>query len=479
MQKNNASKALRIGVIYTGKLLEEQLFRTAADVTVGKTHKNGVILPEGEKPLPKSYKLFVYDNKTSKHYLRFTPGVMKGKVSVEKKPTNLEELVGRREALKQKNEVLWPLEMGTTGNVTIGDSMLLFQIVKAPPAIAKPRLPSSMRGGWVRSIDWPFVTLYLVLLISEAILIGLAASAAELNPKAINADELLKDKFIQQALNIKPPEEEPQEEEATGEGEEEGGAAKAEDNSQAKQDTGPKEPTNERDRQIQKATAKLNDAAQRAEKLLALAMGDKSSVAFSAIVNSTASGSANLVIDVAADDGSASGLSAANLKNVTKIESGVGKDAGRRVNVAAIGGDVRQMGSTGTAQGGKLGDVSAGKAPRKKATIKMAAVESQGGTGYLSTDVIMKAIKQQAVPKVRKCYDVLLAQEDISGTIMVLITIDPNGSVGQVKIDTDKTTISNAMLRNCVQLAVKRMELGAKPEGGSITFGYPFFLTAN
>ena len=474
MKQKKASKALRVGVIYSGRLLEEKLFRKPETISVGSTHRNGIILPIGDKPIPKKFNLFVFDAKEGRYYLRFIPGAVKGSITLNKKVIKLEELARSKEAKKSKNEILYPLSGEVRGKISMGETLILFLFVAAPPPLAAPRLPSSMRGGWVRSIDWPFVALFMVVLVLQSLLIGFSAREAELRPAAPASQEELK-RFVDDLLMREPePEPEPEEVQADGPG-----IAQKEDKGAGKKSD--KRPKTKEQRKAAAKEAAVNKAAaasKRAQDILKIAMGKKSDATLKAIMMASDSGSASdLVMDVAADDGGDSGLSAQMLNDIKSVKQGGNT---RRVNVDAIGGGTKKIGGDIGAKAGKGGKLTAKKTVRRKRGRIKRGTASLSGTGFLDQKTIIGGLKKQVFKKVQRCYEVLLAQAgDVKGTVTVIFVIGKNGKVKKVRIDKGRTTLKDASLQMCVKLAVKRMKFAQKPEGGEVTASYPFNFSAD
>ena len=475
MKQKKASKALRVGVIYSGRLLEEKLFRKPETISVGSSHKNGIILPIGEKPIPKKFNLFVFDPKEGRYYLRFIPGAVKGSITLNKQVIKLEELARSKEAKKSKNEILYPLPGEARGKISMGETLILFLFVAAPPPLAKPRLPSSMRGGWVRSIDWPFVTLFMIVLILESLIIGFSAREAELQTAAPTTKEDMK-RFVDNLL-MKEPEPEPEPEEMQDEGQ---GVAQKEEKGPSK-DAGEKRPKTKEERKAAAKEAAVNKAeaaSQRAQDILKIAMGKKSDATLKAIMMASDSGSASdLVMNVAADDGGDSGLSAEMLNDIKSVKQGANT---RRVNVDAIGGGTKEIGGNIDAKAGGNSKLTAKQTVRRKHGRIGKGTAQLTGSGFLDQKTIIGGLKKQVFKKVQRCYEVLLAQAgDVKGTVTVVFVIDKNGKVKKVSIDSGRTTLKDAGLQMCVKLAVKRMTFAQKPEGGEVTASYPFNFSAD
>ena len=76
-QTDPTAKILRVGVIQSGKIVEERLLRSRQAVTIGQSTKNTFVVPLGD--LPKTATLF--DVKKDSYSLHFKDG-MDGRLSL-------------------------------------------------------------------------------------------------------------------------------------------------------------------------------------------------------------------------------------------------------------------------------------------------------------------------------------------------------------------------------------------------------------
>jgi hypothetical protein len=129
------NRALRVGVILGGNLVEERLFRLSSQtpITIGQSLRCTLSVPADGVPL--EHVLFGIDQ--GRFVLRITDH-MTGRVGTGE----IGELRGNL-----------PIERGTRGKLQLGDATILFQEVAAPPIVARPQLPASVRGTLADRVD--------------------------------------------------------------------------------------------------------------------------------------------------------------------------------------------------------------------------------------------------------------------------------------------------------------------------------------
>jgi len=151
------TRAIRVGVLLGGNLVEEKVFRGSAPVTFGQSLKCGLSIP-GDG-IPAEHALFVHDE--GRVLLRATKA-MSGKVA---QGGAIETVDG---------EASIALEAGARGKLVLGDATILFQEIAAPPLVPRPTLPASIRGTLGDRIDR---RLAAIIGASVVLHLGLAAYA--------------------------------------------------------------------------------------------------------------------------------------------------------------------------------------------------------------------------------------------------------------------------------------------------------------
>lgn len=140
-------RILRIGVLLSGKIVEERLIRDRGDVTIGQSSKNTFSIPlEG---LPREWPLF--KSHEGRYALHFTKE-MDGRLSDGDRVQTL-EVARQGGAQRQADHFVLPLSEHARGKVSIGELTLLFQFVTEPPIQPKAMLPHSVRGSLADRLD--------------------------------------------------------------------------------------------------------------------------------------------------------------------------------------------------------------------------------------------------------------------------------------------------------------------------------------
>ena len=135
------TRALRIGVLQGGRLVEERVVRESGEVSFGPSARASFIVP-----LARSVTLFrVSGGRASLDVQALGDGrVALGDGRQPMTARELRELGGPR---------MMPLGDGARGRLTLGDVTVLFQCVQVAPAPARPRLPASMRTPALARLD--------------------------------------------------------------------------------------------------------------------------------------------------------------------------------------------------------------------------------------------------------------------------------------------------------------------------------------
>ena len=138
-----APRALRVGILLGGNLVEEKLFRGTVPVTFGQSLTCALSIP-GDG-IPHAHVLFVHDQ--GRVLLRVTRQ-MEGKIA-QGGTIRTELRAG------EPTDGVWTiaLEKGARGKLQLGDATILFQELAAPPIAPRPVLPASIRGTLGDRID--------------------------------------------------------------------------------------------------------------------------------------------------------------------------------------------------------------------------------------------------------------------------------------------------------------------------------------
>jgi hypothetical protein len=441
-------KVLRIGLIQGGKIIEERIVRRRETVSVGTSEKNHFIVPSGG--LPSRFEIFQLVG--GEYILNFTDE-MRGRVALPGGVQDLEKL--RTSGGARNAGTHWQVKLNdnSRGKVVIGNTTLLFQFVVPPPVQPRPQLPAAARGGFVAGIDWLF-TAFVVF--SYMIFFGFIVylESADWKVPASIAERAREADFILQEP-VPPPDPQPTEETTEEEAAEE--EAEAEAPTPTKADTSRDRPSES----SAEVTARLREEARAsAEALLIGALGEDGALA----------------------DVMRGGNITSNQADVIAQAQGVGV-------ATEQGGQLRtQSGGGGSGQGGDLGSLRAaggagattaqgeGRVVERviRGNVNFGAAEDVGGSGYFDQAEVVRMIRSRQ-SAFRRCYETSLRNNpSLAGRVAVQFTIQPQGNVSGARA-TENTT-ADAALASCVVRVISGLRWRTGPEGGPVTFGYPFIF---
>ncbi|MFW6067491.1 MAG: TonB family protein [Myxococcota bacterium] len=454
--KPTGPKVLRIGLIQGGKIVEERIIRQRETVSVGTSEKNHFIVHDSS--LPSRFELFQLVG--NDYILNFTDA-MKGRVGL---PGGVQDLDQLRQSGGARNAgTHWQIKLGdaSKGKIVIGDVTLLFQFVTPPPVMPRPQLPAAVRGGFVKSIDWLF-TAFIVF--SYMFFFGFIVFLESWD-WPIEDEMAAVPESAARLIFEEPPPPEPEEAEPTEEGEAEEEAAEeaevAEAPAEREQpaeggDEGPSEDLNT----DAEARARIaEEAASAAESMILGALGEGGALS-DVLAGGAVTGNAEDILEQAAGVGVASGESGGQLR--TRSGGGGSGEGGSLGNLAkAGGGGATKARDTGQVQERKIqGDINLGSGG------------DVGGAGQFDTSVVQRQIRAR-LRAIQRCYENELRKDpSLAGKVTVEFTIEQRGNVTGARA-AQNTTGSSAVER-CVVNTIRRFRFNPGPEGGSVTFSYPF-----
>jgi hypothetical protein len=139
---------LRIGIVLSNSLVEELLVSAGTDVTLGTHGRCTLRVPCAG--VPARWRLFRW---------------RRGRFALAIHPSMAGRVAWDREVRELTPNAPLSLALGVRGRVVLGEATVLFQLLSLP-AIARPRLPRSLRGSPLQNVDRPFA---LALVLSVAI----------------------------------------------------------------------------------------------------------------------------------------------------------------------------------------------------------------------------------------------------------------------------------------------------------------------
>ncbi len=150
---------LRLGLVCSGHLIEERLLSPRARVTIG-THPSCTLAIPAAAGLPR--RLTLFEHRRGRHEL-VASAALGGRVALGGRLLALEDLHA-----EAGTDLRLPLDAQARGKLQLGEVTLLFQLVKAPHAQPRPRLPPSVRGGLISRLDWTLLSSLLALAVLHA-----------------------------------------------------------------------------------------------------------------------------------------------------------------------------------------------------------------------------------------------------------------------------------------------------------------------
>ncbi len=454
-------KVLRIGLIQAGKIVEERIIRRRETVSVGSSEKNHFVV---QAPgMPGKFDLFQVVG--SGYVLNFTEH-MRGRVGGQGGVASLEEMRASGAARNLSNHWQLPLGDNMRGKIVMGDITLLFQFVVPPPVQPRPQLPAAATGGLAKTIDWRFTS---YLLLSFMLHFGFVVYLE-------NADWPMEEGIDTVPRSVAgmifsepppPPEDVPDlpteaEEEGEGDAEEEQQAAskgKSEGSPSEGRSAGPNAGDVATSAEARAAFAE--QAAQAAEAMLLSGLGGEESGLADVVAQGAVTGNAEDILAQAAGVGVAKGGSSGELRSRSGGGGG-SKGLGDLGSLGKSGGGGEEQSEGGAVQERQIrGDINLGSGG------------DVGGSGEFDASVVVGMIRKR-IRAIQRCYENELRRNPtLSGKVVVEFTIQTTGSVTDAKATTNST--GDAAVASCVVQTIRRFRFNdPAPEGGSVTFSYPF-----
>jgi outer membrane biosynthesis protein TonB len=452
-------KVLRIGILQSGKFVEERIIRKRDIVTIGQSEKNTFVVVS--TMIPSRFEMF--ENRGGSYTLQFTED-MSGRLSYEGEVKDLEELIKTGAATRRGKVYRLPLDEQARGKVTVGDSTILFQFVAPPPIQPRPQLPAAARAGVFRNFEWFITTAWIVsFLLHTGALVFLETHDwphvskwqrfMELQ-ELISANDATFEKKKKKSV-----------EDADGEKVEEEAEEEAETKPEKKVKTSTKEKKSSEQVERERAERRALVAERLAQSGINKIIGSLGGSGEGAIMDVLSQG------DVGADQDEL-------LKQVQGVDVATG-DAnrlrgpagGKGSGEAADIGQVRMKGGDA-----EVKTAGAGSERKIRGQVKRKNAAAVDGTGALSPQEVNKVIGRK-MGAIKGCYERALRRDpNLQGKLVIRFTIAGSGSV------TAARTVENALtpeVGDCIEQAFKRFRF-PQPDGGSLTMESPFmFMPSN
>lgn len=452
--KHAGPKVLRIGLFRDKKIVEERIVRRRETVSVGTAAKNHLIIKSGTLPAKLETRFELFQLVGDDYILNFTKE-MSGKVAL---PGGVQKLEHLRETGAARNAgTHFQIKLADTsrGNIRMGDFTVFFEFVSAPPITPKPQLPAAVQRGLIKNIDWTFTTWVIFsYMLFFGFIIYMENADWEVDRGVQEVPEALARLVFEAPIEPPTVEEEPEEGEGEEEKKEEAKAPDKKPTQEAEPPPGAGEPA---------ATAEgrariAQEAAAQAEAMLLGALGEGGGALGDVLAGGAVTGNAADVLAQASGVGVATKSDAGTLR--TRSGGGSGQQAG--------------LGSLKKSKG-------AGKAANEGQAVKEREVRGNvgvrgggdvGGSGEFDAATVQRQIKQR-LKSITRCYEAELRKNpSLAGKVTVTFTIQERGNVTDAR--ASENTTGSPGVADCVTRTISRFRFNPGPDGGSVTFRYPF-----
>jgi hypothetical protein len=432
-------KVLRIGLVASGRIVEERIVKQRTSVTIGPSEKSMFVIQAPS--IPPNFKLFELIG--ADYYLNFLDG-MTGRVALQTGITDLGALKGQ--ARRAGNAYQVKLTEDARGKVVVGETTFLFQFVAPPPVQPRPQLPLAVKGGVGSQIDWNLTTIAAFSLLLH---FGLVFSfyTSSLFPWAdplYTGDDDSVVALLQHQQDIAPP---PPVETAEPE-------PTATATSTADEKTPEKKPAQQQSNQGQSQQKPGQQDPTKAAQLTQQAEDAKI-----AIMAALGGGPASK--DVLKDDNGAP----VNMNGLKDGSGGVSNANNNGLNLTPSGG-----GPLGTKGGGNLQDIKGGPAGGGGGDVAgpttRPVVGNVSGGGVSASVPVQNAdavIRSGLHPRARACYNAGLKEDpNQQGRVVVTIVVGPSGDV----TSASAAQCSGLSPKTCACIAGGARNLKFQPPGG-------------
>lgn len=443
MSVQTGPKVLRIGLVQSGRVVEERIIKQRTTVTVGSNERAVFVIPS--QAVPPMFKLFELVG--NDYHLNFLDG-MTGRVALASGITDLAALKGQ--AKKVGGAYQMKLTEEARGKVVVGETTFLFQFVAPPPVQPRPQLPLAVKGGIAAQIDW---TLTIIAAFSFLLHFGIVGVMYSDWMDPVVGDDFNVAGLVDMMKNIPPP---PVTE------------TPVETNTAATSTAATAAPT--------KATASGGGgkATGGGQSKAAGSVGDKQAAALAAQAD------AMQMQMLAALGGGSAVQGALNRSDIPPVDLSGAAASG--AGVAHGTGDLKVGGGGGAVQGGGkgggLGSLGGGTKGSGDGTAgQERKVEGPKGDAQLgsSTATVPVSDADRVIAgmraRFRQCYQTgLNSDPSMSGKVVITAKVGPNGEVSSADVSSNSGLSQG--VASCIANVVKRGQFNA-PGGGGSTLNIP------
>ena len=437
------NKALRIGVIRGGKVVEETLVRGRQPVTVGDSARNTVAVPAAG--LPESVTVFAPQGE--QWTLAFDDDT-EGRVQGPGGTADFGALKSRGLARRQGGRWVIPVGEDQHGRMALGEVTLLWRFVVPPPEAPRPVLPEAARRNRFRTLDRLFVT---VLALSLTAHVSAYVALTRVPARQEATLEEIPDRFARLLIPERKPEPpRPREERATQPAAEPKVEERKEEPRKAEEDPA-------RAAELRAARAARVAKAVQSKGILRVlgSLGPGSGGAVAEVL-----GPGTGFGDVASALSGAGGVALA-----TDPGAAGGRRGGGQGGAASIG-DLATGGGGPVGYGARSEARVSGSVAAEEAEIDSSDVD-QGKLG---------AFVRARIGLIKACYESQLKRNPrLKGKIRIRFTILETG--GLTEVEAVENSLGSAEVAACIVGTMRGWRTPFRPSG-TVTVEYPFVFSA-
>lgn len=461
MTAKNEAKVLRVGIVYNGKILDEQIFRKPETVYFGDTSKSHFVVPSSN--LPSKFPVFYY--KAATYELVILEG-MSGKISLNGSVVDIKEAIATGVLKKKGKAYIMPLSADSRGKIVIGSAIILFQFIVPPPKPPKLRLPRSIKGGWWQMIDCTYATIQTIVAVVSYIIISYMMGLPSPEPVKLEDMSSRFAKLIVPKIDEIKEDAKAQEKKIDKD-------SKIKSNKTVKKES-PKETesvakdvSSKKNRTPRDTATRVKEEAQKRAEMREKVAG-MGLLKLIGTAGNSASGS-GVISDVLGEGGKD--------KDIDSALAGV-----KHIGIATSSGQRSRKGDAGATKVAKIKNVKAvkssgkvGIAKRREKAVKGAAkLGAPEVDGTMSSRDIGKVFRMNR-SAIQRCYEkALKSNPTLKGKIAVTFMINAKGRVEMVEISDD--TMKNSSVSSCIKNLVRRWRF-PKPEDGPASVTLPFVFS--
>jgi hypothetical protein len=444
MSVQTGPKVLRIGLVQSGRVVEERIIKQRTTVTVGSNERAVFVIPS--QAVPPMFKLFELIG--NDYHLNFLDG-MTGRVALASGITDLAALRGQ--AKKVGGAYQMKLTEEARGKVVVGETTFLFQFVAPPPVQPRPQLPLAVKGGIASQIDW---SLTIIAAFSFLLHFGIVGAMYSDWMDPVVGDDFNVAGLVDMMKNIPPPPatETPTEVSTNATATATATAAAKAPSGGAGGKTGSSGHSGKAGSVGDKQAAALAAQADQMQ------MSMLASLSGGSAVQGTLNRSDIPPVDLSG--AAASGAGVAHGTGDLKVGGGGGavQGGGKGPGLGGLGG-----GTKGTGEGGGAGTERVVAGPKGDAQVG----GSSATVPISDADRVIAGLR----PRFRACYQTgLNSDPNMSGKVVITAKVGPNGEVSSA--DVSSNTGLSQSVASCIAGVVKRAQFNP-PGGGGSTLNIP------